>query len=115
MCQIVRECANFLFAKGIGDICHRRHAATDSHVLLVVVQRLDRVFLALAGKTPPPSFPRMYRRGMTLSAVLRPPLHPSWINRDCRRVRKLSAASTRRNRRQQNSLRKVPSPIRTNL
>ena len=51
MCQIVRECGNFHFAQGIGDIRLRRHAATDSHVLLVVVQRLDRVFLALAGKT----------------------------------------------------------------
>ena len=28
--KIMRERGDFLFAQGIGDICHRRHAAADS-------------------------------------------------------------------------------------
>ena len=49
MREIVRQGFDFLFAQGIGDIRHRRHAAAGSHARLVIMQRLEQVFLALAG------------------------------------------------------------------
>jgi hypothetical protein len=48
MREIMRQGVDFLFAQRIGDIRHRRHAAAGSHARLVVMQRLEQVFLALA-------------------------------------------------------------------
>src|SRR5216684_6660355 len=50
MREIMCERGDFLFAQGIGDLRHCRHAATGSHTRLVVAQRLEQVILALAGK-----------------------------------------------------------------
>ncbi len=49
MREIMRERVDFLLAQGIGDIGHRRHGAAGAHARFVVVQRLDQIFLALAG------------------------------------------------------------------
>src|SRR2546421_8897554 len=48
MREIMCERSDFLFAQGIGDLRHRRHAATGSQARLVVAQRLEQVILALA-------------------------------------------------------------------
>ena len=50
MREIMRERLDFLVAEGIGDIRHRRPGAAGSHARFVVVQRLDQIFLALAGE-----------------------------------------------------------------
>src|SRR5258706_10967097 len=47
MREIMRQGFDFLLAQGIGDIRHCRHAAAGSHAGLVVVQRLEQIFLAL--------------------------------------------------------------------
>ena len=49
MRQIMRERRDLLFAQGIGDIRHRGLAAAGAHAGFVVVQRLEQIFLALAG------------------------------------------------------------------
>src|SRR5450631_798723 len=50
MRQIVRERVDFLIAEGKGDVRHRRAGAADPLARLVVMQRLDQIFLALAGQ-----------------------------------------------------------------
>jgi hypothetical protein len=50
MREIMCERDDFLFAQGIGDLRHRRHAAAGPRARLVVVQRLEQVILALAGE-----------------------------------------------------------------
>ena len=49
MREIMRQRGDFLVAQGIGDIRHRGPGAAGSHARFVVVQRLDQIFLALAG------------------------------------------------------------------
>ena len=49
MRQIMRERLDLFFAQGIGDVGHRRLAAAGPHARFVVVQRLQQIFLALAG------------------------------------------------------------------
>src|SRR6188472_3971585 len=46
--KIVRDGGDFLIAHVIGDIGHRGAAAADALAALVIVQRLDEIFLALA-------------------------------------------------------------------
>ena len=50
MREIMRERGDFLFAQGVGDVGHRRPGAAGSHARFVVMQRLDQIFLALAGE-----------------------------------------------------------------
>ena len=50
MREVMGERGDFLFAQGIGDLRHRRHAATGPHTLFVVAQRPDQVILALPGE-----------------------------------------------------------------
>ena len=50
MREIMGERGDFLFAQRIGDLRHRRPAATGSQARLVVAQRLEQVILALAGE-----------------------------------------------------------------
>ena len=49
MREIVRQRFDLFFAERKGDIRHRRHGAAGSHACLVIAQRLDEIFLALAG------------------------------------------------------------------
>ena len=49
MREIMRERVDLFFAERKGDIGHRRLAAAGAHAGLVVVQRLQQIFLALAG------------------------------------------------------------------
>ena len=49
MREIMRERLDLFLAEGKGDIRHRRHAAAGPHARFVIVQRLDEIFLALAG------------------------------------------------------------------
>ena len=51
MRKIVRERGDFFFAQGIRDVGHCRYATANPQVRLVVMQRLDEVFFALAGET----------------------------------------------------------------
>ena len=50
MRQIMRNGRDLLVAHVIGDVDHRGDAAADALPRLVVVQRLDQIFLALAGQ-----------------------------------------------------------------
>src|SRR5436305_6169988 len=50
MRQVMRKRGDFLLAEGICDIGHRRAGAPGPDARLVVVERLDQIFLALAGE-----------------------------------------------------------------
>ena len=51
MREIMRQRGDLFLAQGIGDVGHRSPRAAGSRARFVVVQRLDQIFLALAGKT----------------------------------------------------------------
>ena len=50
MREIMRQRGDFFVAEGVGDFRHRRPGAAGSHARFIIVQRLDQVFLALAGE-----------------------------------------------------------------
>src|SRR6516225_3429580 len=50
MREIMSERGDFLLAQRIGDISHRGDAATDPQSRFVIMQRLQKIFLALAGE-----------------------------------------------------------------
>ncbi len=49
MREIMRERLDLFLAEGKGDIGHRRHGAAGPHAGFIVAQRLNEIFLALAG------------------------------------------------------------------
>src|SRR5438093_3981429 len=62
MREIMGERGDFLFAQGIGDLRHRRHAATGSHARLVVRAAAVTIEAHLRKNEKPPTWRACVKR-----------------------------------------------------